>query len=211
MNVPDGSYSTSASSVPASVVSTGQAGEPGRRRWFVLGVVGLAQLMIVLDITIMNIALPSAQTALRFSDADRQWVITGYALAFGSLLLFGGRLGDLFGRKVTFLVGLAGFAVASAVGGASISFTMLITARACQGAFAALLAPAALGCSPPRSATRGSGTGQFVQAEGLRDVVVPGGKEDHRNLGTPGTYPAERLEPVAIRHHHIQQDKIRPG
>jgi MFS family permease len=118
--------------------------EPGRRRWFVLGVAGLAQLMIVLDITIMNIALPSAQTALHFSDVDRQWVITGYALAFGSLLL-GGRLGDLSGRKVTFLTGLTGFAVASAVGGASTSFTMLITARACQGAFAALLAPAALG------------------------------------------------------------------
>src|ERR1700722_9881191 len=119
--------------------------KPGQRRWFVLGVVGLAQLMIVLDITIMNIALPSAQAALRFSDADRQWVITGYALSFGSLLLFGGRLGDLFGRKVTFLTGLAGFAVASAVGGASTSFAMLITARACQGAFAALLAPATLG------------------------------------------------------------------
>jgi MFS family permease len=101
--------------------------------------------MIVLDITIMNIALPSAQTALRFSDVDRQWVITGYALAFGSLLLLGGRPGDLFGRKVTFLTGLTGFAVASAVGGVSTSFTMLITARACQGAFAALLAPAALG------------------------------------------------------------------
>jgi MFS family permease len=115
--------------------------EPGRRRWFVLGVVRLAQLMIVLDITIMNIALPSVQTALHFSDVDRQWVITGYALAFGSLLL----LGDLSGRKVTFLTGLTGFAVASAVGGASTSFTMLITARACQGAFAALLAPAALG------------------------------------------------------------------
>jgi EmrB/QacA subfamily drug resistance transporter len=145
MNVPDGSYSTSAGSVPGGVVSAGQAGEPGRRRWFVLGVVGLAQLMIVLDITIMNIALPSAQEALHFSDADRQWVITAYALAFGSLLLLGGRLGDLFGRKVTFVTGLIGFALASAVGGASTSFTMLITARACQGAFAALLAPAALG------------------------------------------------------------------
>ena len=145
MNVPDGGYSRSAASVPGGVVSAGQAGEPDRRRWFVLGVVGLAQLMIVLDITIMNIALPSAQTALHFSDVDRQWVITGYALAFGSLLLLGGRLGDLFGRKVTFLTGLTGFALASAVGGASTSFTMLITARACQGAFAALLAPAALG------------------------------------------------------------------
>jgi MFS family permease len=150
----------SASSVPAGVVSAGQGDEPGRRRWFVLGVVGLAQLMIVLDITVMNIALPSAQAALHFSDVDRQWVITGYALAFGSLLLLGGRLGDLFGRKVTFLTGLTGFALASAVGGASTSFTMLITARACQGAFAALLAPARWACSPRRSAIRGSGAGR---------------------------------------------------
>ena len=135
----------SVSSVPGGVVSAGQAGEPGRRRWFVLGVVGLAQLMIVLDLTIMNIALPSAQAALHFSDAGRQWVVTAYALTFGSLLLLGGRLGDLFGRRVTFLTGLTGFALASAVGGASTSFTMLITARACQGVFAALLAPAALG------------------------------------------------------------------
>ena len=115
-----------------------------RRRWLVLGVVGLAQLMIVLDITIMNIALPSAQVALHFNNADRQWVITAYALSFGSLLLFGGRIGDLFGRKVVFITGLAGFAAASAVGGASVDFTMLVVARACQGAFAALLAPAAL-------------------------------------------------------------------
>ena len=77
-------------------------------------------------------------------DVDRPWVITAYALAFGSLLLFGGRLGDLFGRKMTFLIGLIGFAGASAVGGASVNFTMLVTARACQGAFGALLAPAAL-------------------------------------------------------------------
>jgi EmrB/QacA subfamily drug resistance transporter len=115
-----------------------------RRRWLILALIGLAQLMIVLDITIMNIALPSAQQALHFSNADRQWVITAYALTFGSLLLFGGRLGDLFGRKVTFLTGLIGFAAASAVGGASVNFTMLVTARACQGVFGALLAPAAL-------------------------------------------------------------------
>ena len=134
----------SATSLPGGVPPASSAGQPDRRRWFVLGVVGLAQLMIVLDITVMNIALPSAQKALHFSDADRQWVITAYALAFGSLLLFGGRLGDLFGRRVTFLTGLTGFAVASAVGGASVSFVMLIVARACQGAFGALLAPAAL-------------------------------------------------------------------
>src|ERR1700719_489300 len=106
-----------------------------RRRWVLLGVIGIAQLMVVLDLTIMNIALPSAQRALHFSTVDRQWVVTAYSLAFGSLLLLGGRLADLLGRKVTFLVGLVGFAGVSAVGGASVNFPMLITARACQGAF----------------------------------------------------------------------------
>lgn len=114
------------------------------RRWLVLAVLGIAQLMVVLDATIVNIALPSAQKALHFSNADRQWVVTAYALAFGSLLLLGGRLSDLFGRKWTFLAGLAGFAVASAIGGAAQSFGVLITARAVQGAFGAVLAPAAL-------------------------------------------------------------------
>jgi EmrB/QacA subfamily drug resistance transporter len=116
----------------------------GDRRWLILVVIGLAQLMVVLDLTVMNIALPSAQRALHFSTVDRQWVVTAYTLAFGSLLLLGGRLADLLGRKVTFLTGLAGFAVVSAIGGASVNFTMLITARACQGAFAALLVPSAL-------------------------------------------------------------------
>jgi EmrB/QacA subfamily drug resistance transporter len=115
-----------------------------RRRWLILGVIGLAQLMVVLDLTIMNIALPSAQRALHFTTVDRQWVVTAYTLAFGSLLLLGGRLADLLGRKVTFLTGLAGFAGVSAVGGASVNFAMLVTARACQGAFAALLVPSAL-------------------------------------------------------------------
>jgi EmrB/QacA subfamily drug resistance transporter len=115
-----------------------------QRRWLILGVIGLAQLMVVLDATVMNIALPSAQRALDFTTADRQWVVTAYTLAFGSLLLFGGRLADLFGRKVTFLIGLAGFAGVSAIGGASVNFTMLITARACQGAFGAILVPSAL-------------------------------------------------------------------
>jgi len=114
------------------------------RRWLIVGVIGLAQLMVVLDVTVMNIALPSAQRALHFSTVDRQWVVTAYTLAFGSLLLIGGRLADLIGRKVTFLTGLVGFAVVSAIGGASVNFAMLITARACQGAFAALLVPSAL-------------------------------------------------------------------
>ena len=114
------------------------------RRWLILAVVALAQLMVVLDATIVNIALPSAQHALHFSDIQRQWVVTAYALAFGSLLLLGGRLTDMIGRKATFIAGLAGFAGASAAGGAAGSFGMLVTARACQGAFGALLAPAAL-------------------------------------------------------------------
>src|SRR5579862_8053709 len=114
------------------------------RRWLILGVIGLAQLMVILDLTVMNIALPSAQRALNFTTADRQWVVTAYTLAFGSLLLLGGRLSDLLGRKVTFMIGLVGFAGVSAIGGASVNFTMLIIARACQGAFAAILVPSAL-------------------------------------------------------------------
>src|SRR6266516_5759978 len=99
------------------------------RRWLILGVIGLAQLMVILDLTVMNIALPSAQRALGFTTADRQWVVTAYTLAFGSLLLPGGRLADLLGRKVTLLTGLAGFAAVSAIGGASVNFAMLINAR----------------------------------------------------------------------------------
>lgn len=115
-----------------------------RHRWQILAVIGIAQLMVVLDATIVNIALPTAQRDLAFSDESRQWVITAYALAFGSLLLIGGRLGDLYGRKRVFVTGLLGFAVASAIGGAAGSFGVLVAARALQGLFGALLAPAAL-------------------------------------------------------------------
>ena len=115
------------------------------RRWLILGVIAIAQLMVVLDATIVNIALPSAQQDLGFGDDARQWVVTAYALAFGSLLLIGGRLGDLFGRKWAFIGGLIGFAVASAVGGAADSFGVLVAARAAQGVFGAVLAPSALG------------------------------------------------------------------
>jgi EmrB/QacA subfamily drug resistance transporter len=114
------------------------------RRWLILAVLGIAQLMVVLDATVVNIALPTAQKALHFSNDNRQWIVTAYALSFGSLLLLGGRISDLFGRKWTFIVGLLGFAGASAVGGAATSFGMLVGARALQGAFGALLAPAAL-------------------------------------------------------------------
>ena len=113
-------------------------------RWIALVVLSLAQLMVILDSTIVNIALPSAQRDLGFSAYDRQWVVTGYALAFGSLLLLGGRLSDLFGRRRVFIIGVVGFAVASAVGGAASGIEMLLVARVAQGAFAAMLAPAAL-------------------------------------------------------------------
>jgi EmrB/QacA subfamily drug resistance transporter len=114
------------------------------RRWWGLVVIALAQLMVVLDATIVNIALPSAQADLGMSDGNRQWVITAYTLAFGGLLLLGGRIADLVGRKRTFVIGLVGFAAASALGGAATGAGMLFGARALQGAFAALLAPSAL-------------------------------------------------------------------
>ncbi|MFJ1655923.1 MFS transporter [Streptomyces sp. NPDC088337] len=129
-----------------SVTHTGESSsqETDRHRWWALVVIALAQLMVVLDATIVNIALPSAQHALHMSDGNRQWVITAYSLAFGGLLLLGGRIADLVGRKRTFVVGLAGFAVASAFGGAATSSGMLYGARALQGAFAAVLSPSAL-------------------------------------------------------------------
>jgi EmrB/QacA subfamily drug resistance transporter len=114
------------------------------RRWWALGVIAIAQLMVVLDATVVNIALPSAQRALDISVADRQWIITAYTLAFGGLMLLGGRIADYFGRKRTFLVGLIGFAGASALGGAATNAFTLFSARGLQGAFGALLAPAAL-------------------------------------------------------------------
>src|ERR687885_149089 len=114
------------------------------RRWLILAVLALAQLMVILDVTVVNIALPSAQHALGFSDGDRQWIVTAYTLSFGGLLLLAGRVADLVGRKRTLLIGLIGFALASAIGGAAQSLGMLVAARALQGVFGALLAPSAL-------------------------------------------------------------------
>ncbi|MFI0981289.1 MFS transporter [Streptomyces sp. NPDC021093] len=132
--------------MPKIDTSPSRSGEsiPDPNRWKALVFIALAQLMVVLDATIVNIALPSAQQDLGISDANRQWVITAYALAFGGLLLFGGRLADLWGRKRTFVVGLVGFAAASALGGAATSEAMMLGSRALQGLFGALLAPAAL-------------------------------------------------------------------
>ncbi|MBL7262245.1 MFS transporter [Paractinoplanes lichenicola] len=115
-----------------------------RNRWLALAVIAVSQLLIVLDATIVNIALPTAQVDLNISDADRQWMITAYALAFGGLLLLGGRIADFTGRKRAFIIGLLGFAGASALGGLATNAETLFAARALQGAFGALMAPAAL-------------------------------------------------------------------
>jgi EmrB/QacA subfamily drug resistance transporter len=117
---------------------------PDSRRWLALVVIAIAQLMVVLDATIVNIAMPSAQQALGISQADRQWIVTAYTLAFGGLLLLGGRIADYAGRKRMLLIGLAGFALASALGGVAQNGAMLFAARALQGVFGALLAPSAL-------------------------------------------------------------------
>ncbi|AGZ38889.1 drug resistance transporter, EmrB/QacA subfamily protein [Actinoplanes friuliensis DSM 7358] len=114
------------------------------RRWAALGVIAISQLMVVLDATIVNIALPSARVDLGITEANQQWVITAYTLAFGGLLLLGGRIADYWGRKRTFMVGAIGFAAASAIGGLATTGPLLFGARALQGAFGALLAPASL-------------------------------------------------------------------
>jgi EmrB/QacA subfamily drug resistance transporter len=118
--------------------------EKSGSRWLALAVIGVSQLLIVLDATIVNIALPTAQTALHISDANRQWMVTAYTLAFGGLLLLGGRIADYTGRKRAFIIGLLGFAAASALGGLAQNAGTLFAARALQGAFGALMAPAAL-------------------------------------------------------------------
>ena len=118
--------------------------EPDPRRWWSLAVIAVAQLMIVLDASVVVVALPSAQRTLHISTADRQWVLSAYTLAFGSLLLLGGRIADYLGRRRMFIVGLIGFGAASALGGLAQDAAMLFGARALQGAFAALMAPASL-------------------------------------------------------------------
>src|SRR5215831_4962675 len=147
------------------------AGTANSRRWLALGFIALAQLMVVLDVTIVNIALPSAQRALGASDADRQWVITAYTLAFGSLLLLGGRIADYTGRKRTFLIGVTGFAAASALGGAAANFGMLLVARAVQGGFGALLAPSALSLL----AVTFTDTRDRAKAFGIYGAIAAGG------------------------------------
>ena len=185
------------------------------RRWWIFAILGIAQLMVVLDITVVNIALPSAQNALHFSNNGREWVVTAYALAFGSLLLAGGKIGDLFGRKRVFIASTIGFGAASALGGAAQSFGVLVAARGLQGVFAALMAPAALSLvsttftDPPtseqqaaeRERVRGHdplstvvGEMQRLLRRGQRDV-------DHRNVEHDHQLrePEDREDPPSSR------------
>nr|WP_258193845.1 MFS transporter [Streptomyces sp. MA5143a] len=153
---------------------------PDPRRWWSLVVIALAQLMVILDATIVNIALPSAQRDLGISDGDRQWMVTSYTLAFGGLLLLGGRVADLVGRKRAFVVGLVGFAAASALGGAATTPAMLFGARALQGVFAAVLAPTALSIltttfGDPRERARAFGSYGAIAGSGSALGLIAGG------------------------------------
>jgi MFS family permease len=158
----------------AEAAGHGGSDDDSARRWLILGVVCLGQLMVVLDATVVNIALPSAQRDLAFSNADRQWVVTAYSLAFGGLLLLGGRLADLVGRKRMLIIGMLGFAAASALAGAAVSFPMLLAGRAIQGAFGAMLAPAAqstLTVTFTNPAERGKAFGVFGAIAGAGGAI----------------------------------------
>ncbi|NLU73471.1 MFS transporter [Streptomyces sp. HNM0575] len=169
---------------PAPGAGTG-AEERTTHRWWALTVIGLAQLMVVLDATIVNIALPSMQRDLGFANDGRQWIITAYTLAFGSLLLLGGRLADLIGRRRTFVTGLIGFGAASALGGTAGSFSALVGARALQGMFGAVLAPSALSLltttfTQPRERSRAFGIfGAIAGSGGAIGLLLGGVLTEH--------------------------------
>src|SRR5690242_4758747 len=122
----------------------GGAGAGGSRHSLALPVLAAAQLMVVLDATIVNVALPHIQRALGFSGSGLEWVVNAYALTFGGLLLLGGRAGDILGRRRVFVFGLLLFSAASLLGGFATSEWWLLTARAVQGAGGAVIAPTAL-------------------------------------------------------------------
>src|SRR5580658_8420745 len=150
------------------------------KRFRALGVIGIAQLMIVLDASVVTIALPHAQAALHISNANRQWALTAYTLAFGGLLLIGGRVADYLGRKRVFILSLLGFAAASALGGLAQDAAMLFGARALQGAFAALMAPSSLSLltvtfTEPRERARAFGVYGAIAGGGAAIGLVLGG------------------------------------
>jgi EmrB/QacA subfamily drug resistance transporter len=163
-----------------SVLARPDARTSGDRRWWILTILAVAQLMIVVDASIVNIALPHAQRALHITTANRQWVVTAYTLTFGGLLLLGGRIADFMGRKRVLLIGLLGFAGASALGGLAPNASMLFAARALQGAFAALMAPAALSLltvtfTEARERARAFGVWGAIAGGGLALGLILGG------------------------------------
>ncbi|MEU6915336.1 MFS transporter [Streptomyces olindensis] len=166
---------------PAVEIRDIAGGPPfAQRRWWTLLVVSAAQLLVVLDGTIVNIALPSAQSELGMSDTSRQWAVTAYALAFGGLLLIGGRISSALGHRRTFMIGLIGFAVSSGLGGAAVNPELLFAARALQGVFAAALAPAGLSMlsttfTEPHERGRAFGVFAAVGAAGSALGLVAGG------------------------------------
>src|SRR5262250_2222577 len=161
---------------PAGGTAAGDGGPPG----LALVVLAAAQLMVVLDATIVNVALPHIQRALHFSGTNLEWVVNAYALAFGGLLLLGGRAGDLLGRRKMFIAGLLLFSAASLAGGFATSEAFLLAARAVQGAGGALVAPAALSLitttfpeGPPR--TRAMGVYAAMSIAGGAIGLIGGG------------------------------------
>jgi len=154
---------------------------PDPKRWLALGVIAIAQLMVVLDASIVTIALPSAASGLHIGSlSNAQWILTAYTLSFGGLLLLGGRIGDYNGRKKLFIIGLLGFALASGLGGAATSAGMLYAARGLQGAFAALLAPAALSListtfTEPRERAKAFGVYGAISGGGAAIGLIVGG------------------------------------
>ena len=149
-------------------------------RWRTLLVIAIAQLMVVLDSSIVNIAIPSAKADLGITDANQQWVITAYTLAFGSLLLLGGRIADFVGRKKIFIIGLLGFAAASALGGIASTQALLFASRGLQGVFGALLAPAALSIvsvtfTDPKERARAFGVYGAISGGGAAIGLILGG------------------------------------
>jgi len=175
------SLTTSGAPIPTAPASGSPAdGGPDPKRWLALAVIAIAQLMVVLDASIVNIALPEAAIDLRISQANSQWVVTAYTLAFGGLLLLGGRIADFIGRKRAFLIGLAGFAFASALGGIAPNQELLFAARGLQGAFAALLAPAALSLlavtfTDPKERARAFGVFGAISGGGAAIGLILGG------------------------------------
>jgi EmrB/QacA subfamily drug resistance transporter len=165
---------------PPPTTADAAAAAPDPRRWWLLTIVAVAELMVILDIYIVNIALPSAQAGLGIPDANRHWVVTAYAITFGGLLLLGGRIGDYWGRKRTFVVALAGFGLASALGGVASSQGLLFAARALQGAFGALMAPAVLSLlfvtfTDPRERAKAFGVWGGVAGTGSAIGLLLGG------------------------------------